>query len=201
MKTPFSLNKIARASLIASLGILAACSNDATTSPEANNALSKTEKIWPKLNIAVKQDPEIEAKIADYLKTMTLEQKVAQMIQPEIRDITVEDMRKYGFGSYLNGGGAFPNGDKHATPMDWVKLAEDFYQASVDDSIDGSKIPTMWGTDAVHGHNNVIGATLFPHNIGLGAANNPALIEQIAAITAVEVMATGIDWVFAPTVA
>ena len=201
MKTPFSLNKIARASLIASLGILAACSNDATTTPEANNALSKTEKIWPKLNIAVKQDPKIEAKIADYLKTMTLEQKVAQMIQPEIRDITVEDMRKYGFGSYLNGGGAFPNGDKHATPMDWVKLAEDFYQASVDDSIDGSKIPTMWGTDAVHGHNNVIGATLFPHNIGLGAANNPALIEQIAAITAVEVMATGIDWVFAPTVA
>ncbi|HAG39166.1 MAG TPA: beta-glucosidase, partial [Pseudoalteromonas sp.] len=85
MKTPFSLNKIARASLIASVGILAACSNDATTTPEANNALSKTEKIWPKLNIAVKQDPEIEAKIADYLKTMTLEQKVAQMIQPEIR--------------------------------------------------------------------------------------------------------------------
>ncbi|MEL0647836.1 glycoside hydrolase family 3 N-terminal domain-containing protein [Pseudoalteromonas agarivorans] len=201
MKTPFTLNKIALATLIASLGSLSACSNDATTTPETNNALSKTEQIWPKLNIAVKQDPAIEAKIADYLKTMTLEQKVAQMIQPEIRDITVEDMRKYGFGSYLNGGGAFPNGDKHATPMDWVGLAESFYQASVDDSLDGTSIPTMWGTDAVHGHNNVIGATLFPHNIGLGAANNPELIEQIASITAVEVMATGIDWVFAPTVA
>lgn len=59
----------------------------------------------------------------------------------------------------------------------------------------------MWGTDAVHGHNNVIGATLFPHNIGLGAANNPALIEKIAQITAKEVLATGIDWIFAPTVA
>jgi beta-glucosidase len=59
----------------------------------------------------------------------------------------------------------------------------------------------MWGTDAVHGHNNVIGATLFPHNIGLGAANNPDLIEKIASITATEVMVTGIDWVFAPTVA
>ena len=132
---------------------------------------------------------------------MSLEQKVAQMIQPEIRDITVEDMRKYGFGSYLNGGGAFPNNDKHATPADWIKLAEDMYQASVDDSLDGNSIPTIWGTDAVHGHNNVIGATLFPHNIGLGAANNSALIEKIAAVTATEVMVTGIDWVFAPTVA
>ena len=201
MKTPFTLNKIALATLIASVGTLSACSNDAVTSVETNETLSKTAQIWPKLNIAVKKDADIEAKIVNYLKAMTLEQKVAQMIQPEIRDITVEDMRKYGFGSYLNGGGAFPNGDKHATPMDWVALAESFYQASVDDSVDGSSIPTMWGTDAVHGHNNVIGATLFPHNIGLGAANNPDLIEQIASITAVEVMATGIDWVFAPTVA
>ncbi|MCJ8274997.1 MAG: glycoside hydrolase family 3 protein, partial [Psychrosphaera sp.] len=64
-----------------------------------------------------------------------------------------------------------------------------------------SAIPTLWGTDAVHGHNNVIGATLFPHNIGLGAANNPKLLEKIATITASEVMVTGIDWVFAPTVA
>lgn len=157
--------------------------------------------LWPKLDIAVKKDNEIEAKISQLLSTMTLEQKVAQMIQPEIRDITVEDMRKYGFGSYLNGGGSFPNGDKHSTPADWINLAEAMYQASIDDSIDGISIPTMWGTDAVHGHNNVIGATLFPHNIGLGAADNPALIEEIATITATEVMVTGIDWVFAPTVA
>ena len=75
------------------------------------------------------------------------------------------------------------------------------YQASVDDSVDGIDIPTMWGTDAVHGHNNVLGATIFPHNIGLGAARNPALIEAIAEVTATEVMVTGIDWVFAPTVA
>lgn len=75
MKTPFTLNKIALATLIASVGSLSACSNDATTPPETNNALSKTEQIWPKLNIAVKQDPAIEAKIADYLKTMTLSKK------------------------------------------------------------------------------------------------------------------------------
>ncbi len=170
-----------------------------TTSSEAKN--SHNLDIWPKLNIQVKTNVELEKKITKLLEVMTLEQKIAQMIQPEIRHITVEDMRKYGFGSYLNGGGAFPDNNKHATAKDWIKLAENMYQASVDDSIDGSAIPTMWGTDAVHGHNNVIGATLFPHNIGLGAANNPDLIEKIAAITAKEVMVTGIDWVFAPTVA
>ena len=157
--------------------------------------------IWPTLTFDVKKAPNVESRVDAMLLKMTLQQKVAQMIQPEIRDITVEDMRKYGFGSYLNGGGSFPNGNKHSSPQDWIKLAEDMYQASVDDTIDGNSIPTMWGTDAVHGHNNVIGATLFPHNIGLGAANNPDLIESIAAITAKEVMVTGIDWVFAPTVA
>ncbi|WP_421132788.1 glycoside hydrolase family 3 protein [Alteromonas sp. A079] len=164
-------------------------------------AASNAEKVWPVLDIEVKADPAVEQKVSDIMATMTLEQKVAQMIQPEIRNITVEDMRKYGFGSYLNGGGAFPDDNKHATPDDWVALAERLYQASVDDSVDGSTIPTMWGTDAVHGHNNVVGATLFPHNIGLGAANNPELVEKIAHTTAKEVMATGIDWVFAPTVA
>jgi beta-glucosidase len=172
-----------------------------TNESAQGTAKSKTQSIWPKLESEVTKDADIEKRVADLLVSMTLQQKVAQMIQPEIRDITVEDMRKYGFGSYLNGGGAFPNNNKHSTPADWISLAEEMYQASVDDSLDGSNIPTMWGTDAVHGHNNVIGATLFPHNIGLGAANNPELIEEIAEITATEVMVTGIDWVFAPTVA
>ena len=174
---------------------------EAASDTSPSQATENAAAIWPKLDIEVKPDASVEAKVSDIMASMTLEQKIAQMIQPEIRNITVEDMRKYGFGSYLNGGGAFPNNDKHATPDDWVALAEALYQASVDDSLDGSTIPTMWGTDAVHGHNNVIGATLFPHNIGLGAANNPELMEQIAHITAKEVMATGIDWVFAPTVA
>ena len=170
---------------------------DASHSVDENNAA----KIWPKLESDVKKKASVEQRVTTLLATMTLQQKVAQMIQPEIRDITIEDMRKYGFGSYLNGGGGFPNNNKNSTPADWVSLAEKMYQASIDDSLDGSKIPTMWGTDAVHGHNNVIGATLFPHNIGLGAANNPELIEKIAEITAKEVLVTGIDWVFAPTVA
>ncbi len=167
----------------------------------ATSQSSTNSDIWPSLNYSRIQDTKIEHKIAEILSSMTLEQKIAQMIQPEIRDFTVEDMRKYGFGSFLNGGGAFPNNNKHAPPQDWITLAENMYQASVDDSLDGSTIPAIWGTDAVHGHNNVIGATLFPHNIGLGAANNPSLIEKIAEATAREVMATGIDWVFAPTVA
>ncbi|OUS52446.1 beta-glucosidase [Shewanella sp. SACH] len=178
----------------------------ASSSPNSPNGYSIDGKstdinIWPQLTIPHKNQPDVEKRVADLLGKMTLEQKVAQMIQPEIRDITVEDMRKYGFGSYLNGGGSYPNQDKHATPADWIALADAMFQASMDDSLDGISIPTMWGTDAVHGHNNVIGATLFPHNIGLGAAHHPELIQQIAAITAKEVMVTGIDWVFAPTVA
>jgi beta-glucosidase len=207
------LNMPIKTSLI-SLGLLlglSGCGDKQTTDLFATEAavtpviadknVSDSLAIWPALTPAIAKDTALEAKIVALVAKMTLEQKVAQMIQPEIRDITVEDMRKYGFGSYLNGGGAYPNNNKYATPADWIALAESFYQASVDDSIDGINIPTMWGTDAVHGHNNVIGATLFPHNIGLGAANNPKLIEKIAAITAKEVMVTGIDWVFAPTVA
>ena len=196
--------KFAKSLLVLSVaGFLgAACSQQNNEAVDASNNMPKTGlEIWPELDVEVKQSQEVETRVADILKGMTLEQKIAQMIQPEIRDITVEDMRKYGFGSYLNGGGAFPNDNKHATPQDWINLAESLYQASIDDSLDGSNIPTMWGTDAVHGHNNVIGATLFPHNIGLGAANNPELIEEIAKATATEVMVTGIDWVFAPTVA
>jgi len=195
---------------VAALSVLSACNDN--TNNKGKTVLTKPAQtqekqtdhiaaVWPKLTFEVKKSDEVETRINKILAKMTLAQKVAQMIQPEIRDITVEDMRTYGFGSYLNGGGAFPQNNKHATPKDWIKLAEDFYQASMDDSIDGIAIPTMWGTDAVHGHNNVIGATLFPHNIGLGAMHDADLVEKIAQATATEVMVTGIDWVFAPTVA
>ena len=193
MTQTFTLKPLTLAVLV-SCGLVA-CSEQPADTPAAAGS------VWPYIGSPVGLDPVMEQAISDYLARMTVEQKVAQMIQPEIRDITVEDMRTYGFGSYLNGGGAFPNNDKYATPYDWIALADAMYEASVDASIDGIAIPTMWGTDAVHGHNNVIGATIFPHNIGLGAANNPALIEQIATVTAREVMVTGIDWVFAPTVA
>jgi beta-glucosidase len=146
-------------------------------------------------------DPRIEARISELLRKLTLEQKVAQMVQADIRYVTPEDVKTYRLGSILNGGGAFPGNEKHAAASDWVALADRFYDASMDSSGGAPAIPIMWGTDAVHGHNNVIGATLFPHNVGLGAAHDPDLVQRIGAATAREVAATGIDWTFAPTVA
>ncbi|SEA00277.1 beta-glucosidase [Alkalimonas amylolytica] len=194
------MRRIPMALVTASMLALTGCSQQQPSSDAAQTQRGDLT-IWPVIESPVAKDPAMEQAIDALLAQMTLPQKIAQMIQPEIRDITVEDMRSYGFGSFLNGGGAFPNDDKYATPQDWIALAEAMYQASMDDAINGISIPTMWGTDAVHGHNNVIGATIFPHNIGLGAAKNPDLIERIAEVTAREVMATGIDWVFAPTVA
>ena len=115
----------------------------ASSSDVANeNDMNKAAKIWPKLDIEVKADPAVEAKVSDIMSTMTLKQKIAQMIQPEIRNITVDDMRKYGFGSYLNGGGAFPNNNKHATPEDWVALAEALYQA-IEEATEAAGYPSI----------------------------------------------------------
>jgi beta-glucosidase len=147
------------------------------------------------------KDARIEARISELLHNLTLEQKIAQMIQADIRYVTPEDVRTYRLGSILNGGGAFPGNDKHAAVSDWVALADRFYDASMDTSSGAPALPIMWGTDAVHGHNNVIGATLFPHNVGLGAAHDPDLVQRIGEATAQEVAATGIDWTFAPTIA
>ena len=144
---------------------------------------------------------DIDLRVSALMSGLSLEQKVAQMIQAEIKYVTPEEIRRYGLGSVLNGGGSWPNGNKHATQAEWLALADDYHNASVDKSEGSAGIPIMWGTDAVHGHNNVIGATLFPHNIALGAARDADLMRAIAAATAREVKATGIDWIFAPTVA
>ena len=142
-----------------------------------------------------------DARVAALVEQMSLELKVAQMLQGEIKHVSPSDVREYGLGSVLNGGGSFPRGEKLASLDAWTELADAYYHASVDTSAGNAGIPIIWGTDAVHGHNNVIGATLFPHNIGLGAANDPELVGRIAAATAQEVKATGIDWIFAPTIA
>jgi beta-glucosidase len=141
---------------------------------------------------------DIESRVKTILSDLSLEEKVGQMVQGEIKWVSPSDVTKYHLGSVLNGGGSFPNQRKNSSIDDWLKLADSYYEASVKTK---SAIPIIWGTDAVHGHNNVIGATLFPHNIGLGAANDPELLKEIGAVTAREVAATGIDWIFAPTVA
>ena len=147
-------------------------------------------------------DRALEARIDLLLSRMSLPHKVAQLIQPDISTITPADMRRYRFGSYLNGGNSGPGGDDKAPAQAWLALADAYWDASTAPLPDGEPaIPAIWGTDAVHGHNNIVGATLFPHNIALGAANDPGLMRRIGAATAAEIAATGIDWAFAPTLA
>ena len=142
----------------------------------------------------------VDTKFIDNLiQNMTLEQKIGQIIMPDIDEVTPEDARKYQLGTFLNGGGKFPNKNKNSSVEDWKKLSEEFYNASP--VVNGVLIPILWGTDAVHGHNNVIGATIFPHNIGLGSTMNPDLIKNIGKAVAKEVLSTGIPWTFAPTIA
>jgi beta-glucosidase len=156
---------------------------------------------WPSITSTVAVDSALEAHVASLLSQMTLEQKVGQMVQAEIQNVTPSDVRRYHLGSVLNGGGSYPDGSRAASVAAWVALADAFYDASMDTSTNGIAIPIIWGADAVHGHNNVRGATLFPHNIGLGATRDPDLIQRIGEVTALEIAATGIDWNFAPTVA
>ncbi|MFC4723792.1 glycoside hydrolase family 3 N-terminal domain-containing protein [Glycocaulis abyssi] len=156
--------------------------------------------VWPRsATPSAITDEAAEAFIDSLLAEMTLEEKVGQTIQADISAITPEDMANYPLGSILAGGNSAPGGRNWASAEDWVQLARDF-RAAVD-AREGARIPLIFGIDAVHGHNNVIGATIFPHNIGLGAARNPELVGRIAEVTALEVAATGADWTFGPTVA
>lgn len=182
----------------------AACDRAAppTASERAKQASDKAEPAqqgWPRIESAIRPDEPIEKRIAEILKGLTLRQKVGQMTQAEIRFVTPEDVRTHYLGSVLNGGGSWPDKDRRASANDWVALADKFHDASMSTDM-AVKIPVIWGTDAVHGHGNVRGATLYPHNIGLGAARDPALVGRIAAATGKAVRATGIDWLFAPAV-
>jgi beta-glucosidase len=160
-----------------------------------------SDRIWPKVKSPVAEAPEIEAKVQATLSQMSLEQKVGQIIQAEVKHISPEDAGKYHIGSVLNGGGSWPTGEVDGPLGGWLSLANLFYKESMQRKKGRLAIPILWGTDAVHGHNNVQGATIFPHNIGLGAANNLGLMRDIGTATAREIAVTGIDWAFAPTVA
>ena len=153
---------------------------------------------WPQISSDVTDN--VDAIVGLVLAEMTTAEKVGQMVQAEISYVSAAQVGEFNLGSVLNGGGTWPNG-KNSSIASWVTLADSFYDASTDVSDGGVGIPVIWGTDAVHGHNNVIGATIFPHNIGLGAMNNAPLMRQIGEATALEVAVTGIDWVFAPTLA
>jgi beta-glucosidase len=137
-----------------------------------------------------------EERVEDLLSRMTLLEKIGQMTQVDRRFLNEEDdIKDYYLGSILSGGGSTP---KPNTPVGWVEMYDNFQSYALQTRL---RIPIIYGIDAVHGHNNVYGAVIFPHNIGMGCTRNPKLVEEAARITAIEVAATGIDWAFSPCVA
>ncbi|MEM8814742.1 MAG: glycoside hydrolase family 3 N-terminal domain-containing protein [Pseudomonadota bacterium] len=181
--------------------LLAGCSGQTPQAPSGEPPVLIELDEWPAIEARRAPDDEIERQVDELLRTMTLEEKVGQIIQADIGSVTPAEARDYHLGSVLNGGNSAPGGNVRAAPEEWLALADAFFDASVDRRSGRSAIPLLWGTDAVHGHNNVVGATLFPHNIGLGAANDVDLLRRIAEITAFETTVTGMDWSFAPTLA
>ena len=158
--------------------------------------------LWPAAHSpAAITDPATERRITVLMSHMTLEEKVGQTIQADIASITPDDLRTYPIGALLAGGNSAPGGDNRAPPAAWTKLIGQYRAAAATRGQHHPPIPLLFGIDAVHGHNKIVGATLFPHNIGLGAARDPALIRQIGAATAEEVAVTGADWTFGPTLA
>jgi beta-glucosidase len=156
---------------------------------------------WPSVFPGTPPDPSLEREVETLLSEMTLEQKVGQLIQGDITGLTPSDLRQYPLGAVLDGGNSKPGGNVLAPPSAWLALANRFYLASMAASHGPHPIPELWGTDAVHGNNDVYGATIFPQNIGLGAARDPALMRLIGRATAQEVRAIGLDWTFGPTLA
>jgi len=158
-------------------------------------------RLWGR-PIETPAEPALEAEVEKLLAALSLEQKIGQILQAELHSITPGQAARYSIGSILNGGGSFPGRRRRAGLAAWQALAADFHRATTAARADGRPaVPVLWGSDAVHGHNNVFGATIFPHNIALGATGDADLVRRITRATAREVRATGIGWTFAPTVA
>lgn len=187
--------------VVAALLCTTAFSVAANGQSERSRSSQANPAIWPEVKNPVAVDSAIESRIADLLRRMSVEQKVGQIIQGDLASTTPEDMYKYHLGSVFNGGNSAPGGKQWAPAPEWLADADRFYDASMRPNGNLPRIPMTWGSDAVHGHNNVTGATLFPHNIGLGAMRNPELMRKIGAATAIEMRVTGLDWTFAPTLA
>ncbi|WUI02036.1 glycoside hydrolase family 3 C-terminal domain-containing protein [Spirillospora sp. NBC_00431] len=138
------------------------------------------------------QRPSVRDRVDDLLARMSLDDKLGQMTQPERRFITPEEITRHRIGSVLSSGGSAPSPNRAES---WADMYDGLQRAALAGPL---RIPLMYGVDAVHGHNTVVGATIFPHNIGLGASRDPALVRQIGAATAEEMAGTGVDWDFAP---
>jgi|HigsolmetaAR203D_1030402.scaffolds.fasta_scaffold00277_16 beta-glucosidase len=201
-------SRIVAAGVMAALGVAGCWHDDASRSdaPPSNaptdaGVATVNPANWPRPAQPAFDDRAHHARIDELLRSLTVEEKVGQIIQADLCCVTPEDVRQYRLGSILVGGNSGPNGDDLAPAPKWLEAADAFYAASMDTSGGKHAIPILWGVDAVHGHNNIIGATLFPHNVALGATRNPELIERIGEITARELRVTGQEWTFAPTIA
>jgi beta-glucosidase len=146
---------------------------------------------------AIKGFKAFDSKAKEILSQMTLDEKIGQMTQPEQDKVlgNAGDMQKYFIGSVLSGGDSDPIKDNSL--IEWTNLYDRVQEEAAKTRL---KIPALYGIDAVHGHSNVLGAVMFPHNIALGCTRDPELVERIGRITAKEMRATGVHWTFAPAV-
>ena len=183
---------------------LTGCVSLATPPNPAIVSVADTEaranpKSWPAAaSPSAISDAQTENEISAIIAKMTIEQKVGQLIQADISAVKPDDLKQYPLGSILAGGNSGPYGDERASAAKWAQLVGEYREAS---RKSGARIPILFGVDAVHGHSNLPEATIFPHNIGLGAARDVDLIERIGAATAAEISGSGIEWTFAPTLA
>lgn len=185
--------------LLAAL-LLSSCSGAAipsTANPTVVSSPSASLPPSPTQESCYTQDPlaTVDQRVDLLLACMTLDEKIGQMTQVEKNSIRPGDITKYFIGSILSGGGGYPANN---SPEGWAEMTDGFQREALGTRLG---IPLIYGVDAVHGHGNLYGATIFPHEIGLGAANDPALMEKIGRATAEEMLATGVTWDFAPVVA
>jgi len=173
--------------------ILTAC-GEATVTPIPPIEVEAGEDLGPAIYTDSSQP--VEIRVEDLLKRMTLDEKIGQMTQVEKDSIRPGDITKYYIGSILSGGGGSPALSN--TPQAWYQMVQGYQDEALKTRL---AIPIIYGVDAVHGHGNLLNATVFPHNIGLGATNDPELVEKVGRATAEEILATGIPWNFAPTIA
>ena len=148
-------------------------------------------------NLLAAENANVDSRVEALLARMTLDEKIGQMVQVDSGALKDKaDVQKFFLGSVLSGGSSDPATGNSAT--DWLNFVEGFQNQALQTRL---KIPLLYGIDAVHGHNNIEGAVIFPHNIGLGATRNPKLIEAAEHVTAAEMAGTGMRWAFAPCIA
>ncbi len=192
-----SLAAAAMTALCAAANGLAANAGAAAASTDTAAPVIHAQ-LWPKAHSRGLSDERTEARIKELMAQLSVEEKVGQIVQADFAHITPADLRRYPLGSILGGGGAGVIDGTRITAGQWLSRAREFRAVASEQRSGHVPIPLIIGIDAVHGHNNLAGATLYPHNIGLGATHDADLVRRIGAATAEEMSVTGVDWDFSP---